>query len=151
MRAGKLTLLNQDSSGDGPCHLAVNATGHWLAVANYNDGTIVILPIHSDGTLGEPVAVERHRGSGPNRERQEGPHAHSVLFARDNRFLLTADLGLDKGFVYDFDAADGASSVRVRFPQRRAPVPAIAHPIPMAVCFTRSMSSRQHHHGFSLC
>jgi len=105
LKTGKLTLLNQVSSGDGPCHLAVDATGHWLAVANYNDGKIVILPIHSDGKLGEPVAVERPHGSGPNRERQEGPHAHAVLFARDNRFLLTADLGLDKVFVYKFDAA----------------------------------------------
>jgi 6-phosphogluconolactonase len=106
-KIGKLDLLNQVSAGDGPCHLAVDATGHWLAVANYNDGTITLLPIHSDGTLGQPVAVERHQGSGPTRKRRQGPHAHAVLFAPDNHFLLAADLGLDKIFIYQFDAARG--------------------------------------------
>ena len=38
---------------------------------------------------------------------QKGPHAHCVLFTPDNHFLLLADLGLDKIFIYKFDAAAG--------------------------------------------
>ena len=107
-KTGKLTPLNAVSSmGDGPCHLAVDATGHWLAVANYNNGTMALIPVHGDGTLGEAKQVEKHTGSSANPQRQRGPHAHCVVFSPDNRFLLLADLGLDKIFVYKFDAAAG--------------------------------------------
>jgi len=105
---GKLTLLNQVSSrGAGPCHLAVDRSGRWLAVANYESGHLALMPVAADGKLGEATFVERHEGSSVNRARQSGPHAHCVLFAPDNRFLLLADLGLDKIFVYRFDAAKG--------------------------------------------
>jgi 6-phosphogluconolactonase len=107
-RSGKLKPLNAVSSaGDGPCHLAVDATGKWLAVANYNNGTMALMPIHPDGSLGEARQVEKHTGSSENPQRQRGPHAHCVLFSPDNRFLLLADLGLDKIFVYKFDASAG--------------------------------------------
>ena len=106
-KTGKLTPLNAVSSqGSGPCHLAVDATGHWLAVANYNNGTMALIPVHDDGRLGEATVVERHQGSGAT-PRQRGPHAHCVLFSPDNRFLLLADLGMDKIYVYKFDAAAG--------------------------------------------
>lgn len=105
---GKLKPLNAVSSqGSGPCHLAIDATGKWLTVANYNNGTMALIPIHEDGTVGEAKQVEKHQGSSANPQRQSGPHAHCVLFSPDNRFLLLADLGLDKIFVYKFDAAAG--------------------------------------------
>jgi 6-phosphogluconolactonase len=37
--------------------------------------------------------------------RQEGPHAHSINPALDNRFAFAADLGLDKILIYKLDAA----------------------------------------------
>jgi 6-phosphogluconolactonase len=46
-------------------------------------------------------------GSGPNKERQDGPHAHAVEFDSSNRFLLAADLGIDRVLIYRFDAAKG--------------------------------------------
>ena len=42
-----------------------------------------------------------------NPQRQEGPHAHSIYLSPDNRFAISADLGLDEVFVYRFDAAKG--------------------------------------------
>jgi 6-phosphogluconolactonase len=107
-KTGKLTLLNQVTSrGEWPCHLALDKTGRWLAVANYGSGNMALMPVRPDGRLGEATVVERHEGSSVNRERQQGPHAHEVVFSPDNRFLLLADLGLDKIFVYRFDAAKG--------------------------------------------
>jgi 6-phosphogluconolactonase len=44
------------------------------------------------------------------RQRQAGPHAHEVVFSADNKFLLLADLGADKIFVYKFDAATGKAT-----------------------------------------
>ena len=40
-------------------------------------------------------------GNGPNKNRQEGPHAHGVYF-RGNH-LLVPDLGLDKVLTYTLD------------------------------------------------
>jgi len=98
-KSGRLAFLDQASShGEGPCHLALDATGRWLAVANYVSGSMAILPVETSGRLGVAKAVERHGSS----------HAHHVLFSPDNRFLLLADLGLDRIFVYRFDAATGS-------------------------------------------
>jgi 6-phosphogluconolactonase len=105
---GKLTLINQQSSGGaGPCHLAVDRTGKWLLAANYSSGSIAVLPIRQDGALGEPTAIVQHRGSSVNPQRQEGPHAHFITPAPAGRFVLTCDLGLDKVLVYRLDPAKG--------------------------------------------
>ncbi|HEY9141062.1 MAG TPA: lactonase family protein [Bryobacteraceae bacterium] len=106
--AARLTLINQVSSkGGGPCHLALDATGRWLAVANYGTGSVAVLPVSADGRLGEAVAFDQHHGSGVNHARQEGPHAHEAVFSPDNRYLLVPDLGLDQILVYRFDAGKG--------------------------------------------
>ena len=107
-KTGKLAPLNAVSSqGSGPCHLAVDATGRWLVAANYNNGTMALIPVHEDGRLGEATQVEHHEGSSVNSARQKGPHAHCVVFSPDNHFLFLADLGLDKIWIYKFDAAAG--------------------------------------------
>jgi 6-phosphogluconolactonase len=107
-KTGKLTPINQVSSGGGgPCHLAVDQSGRWIAAANYGSGHMALIPIHADGSLGEPVQVEHHEGTSADPARQKGPHAHCVLFSPDNHFLLLADLGLDKIFIYKFDASAG--------------------------------------------
>jgi 6-phosphogluconolactonase len=40
-------------------------------------------------------------------QRQQGPHSHAINVSPDNRFVFVADLGLDKIFVYHFDAEKG--------------------------------------------
>ncbi len=105
---GDLTLLNQQASeGGGPCHLTVDRAGRNLLVANYGSGTVAVLPIETDGRLRPASSVQQHRGSGPNKARQAGPHAHGVYFDPAGRFLLASDLGADRIFVYAYDAAKG--------------------------------------------
>lgn len=87
-----------------PSHLAVDATGRTLLAANYRDGFVAAMAIRPDGSLGTPQII-RHEGSGPDPKRQEKPHAHSVTVSPDNRFVIVADLGLDKVFSYALDAA----------------------------------------------
>ncbi len=50
----------------------------------------------------------QHAGSGPNKERQEGPHAHYIATSADNRFVFVVDLGLDEIVIYRFDPATGS-------------------------------------------
>ncbi len=112
---GKLSPLNKvKSKGDAPCHLNIDSTGKWLAVANYSSGTAAVLPIGKDGKLGEAVATVQHKGKSVDPRRQEGPHAHSVNFSADNKFLYVADLGLDQVKIYSFDAKTGAISEKAQ-------------------------------------
>jgi len=105
---GKLKLLNQQpSGGEGPCHLVVDKTGRDVLVANYDGGSVSVIPIGQDGKLGEPTAFIQHHGSSVDRARQEGPHAHSINLDAANHFAFVADLGLDKVLVYRFDPAKG--------------------------------------------
>jgi 6-phosphogluconolactonase len=108
-KSGKLDLLNQQpSGGTGPCHLAVDAAGKCILVANYGSGSIAALPIQAGGKLGEPSAIIQHQGSSLNPQRQTGPHAHFITSDPANRFVLACDLGLDKVLVYRFDPAKAA-------------------------------------------
>jgi 6-phosphogluconolactonase len=100
-------INQQPSGGDAPCHLRIDASGKWLLASNYSSGSVAVLPILADGALGEMTDLIQHHGSGPNPERQEGPHAHSATFAPDDRFAIVADLGMDELLVYRFDPAAG--------------------------------------------
>ena len=105
---GALTHLNeQPSVGTGPCHLSVEASGRYVLAANYNSGSVVMLPIRADGSLGEAADFVQHQGSSVNPKRQEGPHAHSIMVSPDNRFAFAPDLGLDKVLCYRLDLERG--------------------------------------------
>jgi 6-phosphogluconolactonase len=108
----------QLSGGDLPCHLEINAAGQWLLVSNYGSGTVSVLPILPDGTLGEMTDLIQHLGSGPNSERQEGPHVHSATFTPDQGFVIVADLGMDTLLVYAFNPATGRLSEHTRISAR---------------------------------
>ncbi len=108
-KTGKLTFLNRVSSkGVGPCHIAIDKTGKILVAANFGSGSVAAFPIHSDGKLGEASAFIQHQGSSIDPERQAGPHAHCVVFSPDNRFVIVADRGLDKVFVYRLNLSTGS-------------------------------------------
>jgi 6-phosphogluconolactonase len=106
---GKLSLLNQVSSRDaGPAHITLDQAGKYALVSNYPRGSVAVFPVLKDGRLGEVSAFVQHRGpGGPDKERQEGPHAHAVALPSDNRFAVVADLGLDQLFAYSFDSTKG--------------------------------------------
>jgi len=105
-----LTPLNQlHALGEDPCYISFDRTGRYVFIANYSSGNIAAFPILSDGKLGKATAAVQDSGTlGPNKERQEGPHAHWIEASPDNRFLLVADLGLDEVLIYRFDAATGS-------------------------------------------
>jgi 6-phosphogluconolactonase len=106
--SGRLTYLNQQPTlGDGPCHLSVDRTGKYVLVANYGSGSVCILPIESDGRLGESTDFVQHEGSSVDPERQQGPHAHSINIDAANRFAFAPDLGIDKVMIYRLDLARG--------------------------------------------
>jgi 6-phosphogluconolactonase len=105
---GKLTLLNQVSSlAPGPAYITLDRSGHYALVANYDEGSVAVYRIQPDGRIGDSTAFVRHYGSSVDKERQKGPHAHSIAMSPDNRYAIVADLGLDELLVYPFDASQG--------------------------------------------
>jgi 6-phosphogluconolactonase len=97
---GLLKALNSLSTGgNGPCHVALDPTARWAAVANYGSGSVAVYSLQPSGALLAQVGFRQHQGSGPNPERQEGPHAHCVRFSSHGRLFVT-DLGLDQIITY---------------------------------------------------
>jgi 6-phosphogluconolactonase len=86
----------------------LDKTGRYVLVANYDAGTVAVFPVQDNGQLGKYTGFAKHTGQGPNKERQEGPHAHWTATSPDNQFLLAADLGIDRILVSKFHLPDGA-------------------------------------------
>jgi 6-phosphogluconolactonase len=109
-------LSKQPTLGNIAAYASIDRGGRFVLVANYGWGdvaerpgqSVAVFPIREDGGLGPAVASVAHRGTGPNPDRQERAHAHSVLMTPDNRHAVVADLGTDRMVVYRFDAQTGA-------------------------------------------
>jgi 6-phosphogluconolactonase (cycloisomerase 2 family) len=117
---GKLELLNTvRSGGAGPTYVSVHPRGRFLLVANYFGGSVAVLPILADGRLGDPTDIKQDTGKiGPTRATNAPPgsfafsghdrtHAHMIQADPSGQFVLHADLGLDKIFIWKFDEQQG--------------------------------------------
>ncbi len=107
--SGALSRINhQSTGGPGPCHVSIDATGKYAVVANYNGGSVCMLPIAEDGSLGRSSHfIQHYGGTKVNPQRQEKAHAHSANLSPDNRFAVINDLGLDQIRVYEMDLEAG--------------------------------------------
>jgi len=117
---GSLKLLNSVSSGGkGPAHLSVHPSGQFVLVANYFGGSVAVLPIQPDGSLGEAKEVKKDAGKiGPTKASNAPPgsfaisghdqtHAHMIEADPSGKFVIHVDLGLDQILVWKFDADKG--------------------------------------------
>src|SRR5450755_2477517 len=120
---GHLTLLNTvGSEGAGPAHLSIHPSAKYVLAANYAGGTIAVLPILSHGELGPATDVKHDQGLvGPPHAASAPPgsfaisghdsvHAHMIQADPSGRFVLAADLALDRILIWRFDAARGTLS-----------------------------------------
>lgn len=104
---GNLQLLNQQSSGGpGPCHLVVDREGNFVLVANYGGGSAAVLPIDPDGKLGEKTGFVQHESVTVDGKKKD-PRGHSINLSPVGRFAYVADAGVDKVFIYRYDAKRG--------------------------------------------
>jgi 6-phosphogluconolactonase len=105
---GELACLNkQPTHGTDPCHVVVDRQRKHVFVANFMSGSVCVLPVRADGSLGEACDFVQHLGASIDPARQTGPHAHSVTLDTANRYAFVPDLGLDKLLIYTFDATRG--------------------------------------------
>lgn len=116
-----LKLLGESKNPNkGQCHIALDATGGTIAVANYNSGTVTTFEVGKDGKPGKAVTTAQIEGSGPT-DRQKGPHTHGVYFDQANRFLFAPDLGADKVAIFPFDAETSSLDTENSFELTTAP------------------------------
>ena len=117
---GELSELNQVASGGaGPVYLSLTPDGRHLLVANYVSGSIAVLPVKEDGSLGDAVDVRQDQGpAGAARPAaaaegsfavsdHNGPHAHMISADPSGKFVFSTDLGLDRIYQYRMDSASG--------------------------------------------
>lgn len=109
--SGKLHSLNTlTTGGTSTCYLSIDKTGHYLMFANFGSSSVTILRIKDDGSIGEQTAFMKHVGSGKDPAFQSKAHPHSIDVSPDNKYAVVSDLGVDKLFVYKFDASAGTLS-----------------------------------------
>ena len=117
---GHLSLRNTVSAGGaGPTYISIHPSGRFLFVANYFGGSVAVLPILSDGRLGDATDIRNDAGKlGPTKATNAPPgsfafsghdrtHAHMIQADPTGRFVLHVDLGLDQIFVWKFDEDKG--------------------------------------------
>ena len=104
---GNMRILDTIAVGGAdPCHIAESPNGEFLGIANFASGSVSVIPLDEGGHLAkERIKVFQHTGRGAGAKRQNGPHAHSVLFAPYGRKMIVPDLGTDKLMIYRFDGS----------------------------------------------
>lgn len=114
---GELKFINRVPSGGAhPCYISTDRDGKNVFIGNYSGGTLSVLPVKADGSLGESIQTIEHEGHGVNKERQEKAHVHSTIFSPNYRYLFVGDLGLDKVMIYQYDPEKATSPLSQAIP-----------------------------------
>lgn len=118
---GDLQIMNVVSSmGGGPAHLSVDPSGKWVLVANYGGGSVSVIPINADGSLGQAAdtvllprgpygqqpAVDAPPGSFAI-SGHDAPHAHQAQTDPAGNFVLVSDLATDRVYSFRLDKTTG--------------------------------------------
>ncbi len=98
---GALTLLNSTPTGGSPVSLAVHGSGNYLFAANYGGGSVAVLPIRADGSLGPATDVEKTFSGTP-----EG-RVHMVGADHGGQFVVANEAALDRVFFWRLDETRG--------------------------------------------
>ncbi len=94
---GFRTLIDRsvvDTGGTVASYVSLVGTDFAL-VSNYGDGSLASFALQPDGGIDSRVSLVELSGSGPNVDRQEGPHAHWLGLHPSNGWLYAADMGSD--------------------------------------------------------
>ena len=107
-KEGTLTYLDkQPAEGVNPCHVSVHPSGKMAFLANYTSGTWAAYPIGANGEVKAASATYAFTGSGPDKSRQEKPHAHCAIPSPNGKYVYISDLGTDRLMNYTVDAKSG--------------------------------------------
>ncbi|KAI6367831.1 hypothetical protein MCOR25_004796 [Pyricularia grisea] len=89
----------------GVVHLEFNKDKTRMVGASFGKGTVDVWKLGADGSpelMGKPLATNSTGATlGPNKARQDAPHAHQSVLDNSGRFFFVNDLGLDTITIVD--------------------------------------------------
>lgn len=125
----QLHLLDRKSTeGADPCYVSVDPKGRYVYAANYSSGVINAFKIDESGIPIEMCAKIQHVGEGFRKDRQEGPHTHSIVPSSDGKFVFVCDLGLDELIVYENVDGKLSTHYELKLPAGTGPRHLVIHP-----------------------
>lgn len=127
---GRLTQMScAETWCPSPCHMSLDPSGRFLAVANHSshasvvqieedaggnyyprlewaDSTVELFSVNEDGTIGKLLDVSKHMGNGPE-TRQTHPHPHCTVRSPSGNLYAVCDKGNDTVRMYRIDPEKG--------------------------------------------
>ena len=94
--------------GKHPCHLCIK--DDYIFVSNYSEGSLSIFNTDIAGNIQPSVHSLHHFGKSLRADRQEASHIHFASVTPDGNFIALCDLGMDKVFLYPYNAQSGLSA-----------------------------------------
>jgi 6-phosphogluconolactonase len=115
--AKNLTFINtQKTGGENPVYITLDKNEKWLLSANYNDGSVAVLPVNKDGYISNLSQIIHFKDSSVNLKRQSSAHIHAAVFSPENHFVFLPDLGADKIRCFQYDTLQQQPLQNAEFP-----------------------------------
>ncbi|GAA4320514.1 lactonase family protein [Mucilaginibacter gynuensis] len=106
-KSGQLTFINkQKTNGASACFVSIDEDNKNIFTANYSSGNVTVLPLAKDGSIQPVTQTIQGKGTGVDKSRQEGPHAHMSALTPDGKYLFYTDLGTDKLNLFRYHSSD---------------------------------------------
>ncbi|NME81929.1 lactonase family protein [Clostridium sp. SM-530-WT-3G] len=118
-----LNFINYNiSEKKQPCHLSIDSNKQLLITSNYHENKMIVYNTLEGIILNYPKTFS-HEGKSINHERQDMPHIHSSILTKDNKYILSVDLGIDKIIVYELDGSElnQINDLTFKFPDGTGP------------------------------
>lgn len=108
-----------ETGGDSPCHLALSGDLKRLYAANYMGGSLAAFELDEAGRIMGRCDLRKHRGCGPNPDRQEAAHVHFSMELDGTLFVC--DLGMDAVVMYRDEGGELSEVGRIAMPAGSGP------------------------------
>lgn len=100
------------TTGRHPCYLDISRDRRWLFAANYSSGSVAVLRINEDGSVGPSTDSKGMQGGESIdpalADRQEMAHCHCIVAHPGGKWVAVCDLGLSTVFIYELDTVRGS-------------------------------------------
>ncbi|UFU00816.1 lactonase family protein [Radiobacillus kanasensis] len=101
-KGDNLEIIAETTHSDiSSCHISIARGNDYVVVSNYHEGSVELYKYDKEANSIKFVTSVFHEGSGPNKDRQEGPHVHFADFTPDQRYVVVVDLGVDEILTYE--------------------------------------------------
>lgn len=117
--SGALTLINTKPTRGQPAHMAIHSSGKFVLAANHGGGSIAVLPVGQDGTLGDATDVfQAPAGAG-----RSVSQVHFVTSDPSGRFVVANDAGTGKILTLRLDPETGKLALAAVFDAAQGSTP----------------------------